>query len=231
MSAADAPWYEQAGRKYMRVTRIMDILRNPEIDDWRSRIGDAVADKIVSRAARTGKAAHALVMKRLRGEKIRLPKSRDVVGVYEAWQRWYAAQTDFIPFALERTLYGQPPYDYAGTPDCVEKAGVCGGTVNRIDDWKMTGRMSDRHFVQMSAYAPLAWPHGIPEDLTLRIVRIDPVTCLPDVDERPFNPKHLATFLKLVDVYRDWYFEPHLAAMAKLSEQAEKEEAMSGDSD
>lgn len=232
--------YERDGRMWPRLTRILDIIRNPGLDEWRHRLGDVEADRVATKAAKIGTAVHKAIMAVLMGRKP--PKlTGERLRAFEAWQRWHAAQVDFRPSRMEQTLFGYPPMEYAGTPDCIEDGIVSGR--NRLSEWKCSGSVSETWWIQLHAQAGLAWPtahgpyegravgthicrnlHGARDGgscdvcravepfppITLRVVRIDPFLGLVEERERQFDPRVLATFLKLADVYRAWFFEPEL---------------------
>lgn len=254
--------YPHNGSLYPRVTRMLEIIRNPGLESWRGRVGDAEADRVASKAAKLGQRCHRAILATLTGKKVKVPAG-EVGRVFETWRRWYDAQVDFRPSRVEQRLFGEAPFNYAGTSDCIED-GIVGGR-NRITDWKFTGQISAAHWIQLHAYVPLAWPElararlaafdsafgggsapqsphpSAPTDtdlasiaagysspasppwppvvpavdplaIRLRIVRIDPFLGLFEEQERAFDVRVLATFMKLADVYRAWFFAPRIQA-------------------
>ncbi len=216
---SDAWAYERDGRLWPRLTRVLDIIKSPGLDDWRRRVGGDEADRVATKAAKIGTAVHRAIMAALQGRKP--PKlTGERLRAFEAWQRWHAAQMGFVPSRLETTMFGQPPFNFAGTPDCIEDGAV--GGVCRVTEWKVTGSIETGHWIQAAAQAALAWPGMVAEyirepmtmdnGIALRVVRIDPFLGMVEERERAFDPRVLATFMHLVEVYRDWYFAPRLQA-------------------
>ena len=193
---ADFPYYELNGQRYPRVTRILSILREPEVEKWQQRIGSEEAEEVSREAKKLGTWLHRYIEGALKGQTTPLgqesPDRLHLIGAYHQWKR--ERGSDLMPQAIEQT-YHSATYGYAGTVDLVEAA--------RLTDWKVTGAIRPKHWIQLSAYVPLVFEP--PYQVTLRIVRFDKSLGIYEQQERLFHQDDLVAFQHLHEVYRRWF--------------------------
>lgn len=226
-----------------RLTKVFDVFRNIELQRWRDRVGHAEADRVAARAAKIGGAIDQRIAKHFDGKKVVPPKAPDAARAWQAWLRWREAQgAGFAPTRQQCLLFS--PLGYAGTPDCIEDGALATGGVNRVTEWKCTNAIEPIHWIQVMAQVGLAWPKligsvSIDDGLVrldgpvprVRIVRVDPFLGMVEPVERDFSPRLLLTFLAMLKVYRDLFFEPEIArqqAAAEAIEAVTDEEDLDG---
>ena len=143
-------FYEIDGKAYPSVTTVLGIQKKQDLQQWRDKIGEKVADWEMGRAARRGKATHLLVEQYLKGD---TPSVRDVLplGLFNLL-RPYVDQIDNI-HCLETIMYSKK-LTIAGQVDCIAEYNgklsvIDFKTANkeRQEDW------IENYFLQTSAYA------------------------------------------------------------------------------
>ena len=125
-------FYDIDGKAYPSVTSVLGIKKKAELQGWREKIGEDVANWEMGRAARRGKATHLLVEEYLKGK---TPSERGV-----------------LPLGL---MYS-PKLTIAGQVDCVAEYN---GKLSVID-FKTANKERqeswiDNYFLQTTAYAQM----------------------------------------------------------------------------
>ena len=145
-------FYDIDGKAYPSVTSVLGIKKKAELQGWREKIGEDVANWEMGRAARRGKATHLLVEEYL---KVQTPSERGVVplGLFKLL-RPYVDQIDNIHL-LETIMYS-PKLTIAGQVDCVAEYN---GKLSVID-FKTANKERqeswiDNYFLQTTAYAQM----------------------------------------------------------------------------
>lgn len=138
------------GQKYPSVTTVTGLLTRDHIKLWRERVGEEVANKISSVAARRGTKMHALFEQYLRAEEELVFENILDESMFKAVQ---PVLDDIIPVALEAGMYSDS-LQMAGQVDCV---GLWDDELCIID-FKTSAKykeeyMADPWFHQMTAYA------------------------------------------------------------------------------
>ena len=194
------PYHEVDGKRYPRVTRILSILRDPDLEAWQMRVGDKAAKVRVRHAERVGTELDRLIKQEVAGALVKLPKkaSAEVRGGWKAWQEFKQEQ----PHLLNGLQVGQvrvnPAFHFAGEPDLVKP--------DEVWDIKATTHLRAKHWIQVNSYVPLEWPDpGHWEDTTLRLIRLDTFLGTYEMQERPFSLEMWRVFLNLKEVYVGWY--------------------------
>jgi len=145
-------FYEIDGKAYPSVTTVLGIQKKQQLQQWRDKIGEKVADWEMNRAARRGKALHTLVEQYIKNE---TPSIRDVLplGLFRLLKP-YVDQINNIHL-LETIMYS-PKLTIAGQVDCVAeyngKLSVIdfkSANSERKEDW------IENYFMQCSAYAQM----------------------------------------------------------------------------
>ena len=143
-------FYEIDGKSYPSVTSVLSLLKADSLKDWRTKVGDSVANWEMGRAARRGKAMHTLVEQYLQNQ---TPSIRDVLplGLFKLI-RPYVDQIDNIRM-LETIMYSKK-LTLAGQVDCVAdyngKLSVIdfkSANKERLEDW------IENYFLQTTAYS------------------------------------------------------------------------------
>ena len=145
-------FYDIDGKAYPSVTSVLGIKKKAELQGWREKIGEDVANWEMGRAARRGKATHLLVEEYLKGK---TPSERGVLplGLFKLL-RPYIDQVDNIHL-LETIMYS-PKLTIAGQVDCVAEYN---GKLSVID-FKTANKERqeswiDNYFLQTTAYAQM----------------------------------------------------------------------------
>ena len=143
-------FYDIDGKAYPSVTSVLGIKKKAELQGWREKIGEDVANWEMGRAARRGKATHLLVEEYLKGQ---TPSERGVLplGLFKLL-RPYIDQIDNIHL-LETIMYS-PKLTIAGQVDCVAEYN---GKLSVID-FKTANKERqeswiENYFPQTTAYA------------------------------------------------------------------------------
>ena len=138
------------GQKYPSVTTVTGLLTRDHIKLWRERVGEEVANKISSVAARRGTKMHSLFEQYLRAEEELVFENILDESMFKAVQ---PVLDDIIPVALEAGMYSDS-LQMAGQVDCIGfwDNELC------IIDFKTSAKykeeyMADPWFHQMTAYA------------------------------------------------------------------------------
>ena len=145
-------FYDIDGKAYPSVTSVLGIKKKAELQGWREKIGENVANWEMGRAARRGKATHLLVEEYLKGQ---TPSQRGVLplGLFKLL-RPYIDQVDNIHL-LETIMYS-PKLTIAGQVDCIAEYN---GKLSVID-FKTANKERqeswiENYFLQTTAYAQM----------------------------------------------------------------------------
>ncbi len=103
------------GQKYPSVTTVTGLLTRDQIKLWRERVGEEVANKISSVAARRGTKMHSLFEQYLRAEEELVFENILDESMFKAVQ---PVLDDIIPVALEAGMYSDS-LQMAGQVDCI----------------------------------------------------------------------------------------------------------------
>ena len=145
-------FYDIDGKAYPSVTSVLGIKKKAELQGWREKIGEDVANWEMVRAARRGKATHLLVEEYLKGQ---TPSLRGVLP-FDLFKllRPYIDQIDNIHL-LETIMYS-PKLTIAGQVDCIAEYN---GKLSVID-FKTANKERqeswiENYFLQTTAYAQM----------------------------------------------------------------------------
>lgn len=143
-------FYQIDGTSYPSVTSVLSLLKADSLKDWRTKIGDAVANWEMGRAARRGKAMHTLVEQYIQNQ---TPSIRDVLplGLFKLIKP-YVDQIDNIRM-LETIMYSKK-LTLAGQVDCIAEYN---GKLSVID-FKSANKQREEgwienYFLQTTAYS------------------------------------------------------------------------------
>ena len=145
-------FYDIDGKAYPSITTVLGIQKKEQLQDWRDKIGEDVANWEMGRAARRGKATHTLIEQYLKGL---TPSERGVLplGLFRLIKP-YVDQIDNI-HCLETIMYSKK-LTIAGQVDCIAEYN---GKLSVID-FKTANKERqeswiENYFMQTTAYAQM----------------------------------------------------------------------------
>ena len=145
-------FYDIDGKAYPSITTVLGIQKKEQLQDWRNKIGEDVANWEMGRAARRGKATHPLIEQYLKGL---TPSERGVLplGLFRLIKP-YVDQIDNI-HCLETIMYSKK-LTIAGQVDCIAEYN---GKLSVID-FKTANKERqeswiENYFMQTTAYAQM----------------------------------------------------------------------------
>ena len=145
-------FYDIDGKAYPSITTVLGIQKKAQLQEWRDKIGENVANWEMGRAARRGKATHLLIEQYIKGltpsERGELP-----LGLFRLIKP-YVDQIDNI-HCLETIMYSKK-LTIAGQVDCIAEYN---GKLSVID-FKTANKERqeswiENYFMQTSAYAQM----------------------------------------------------------------------------
>ena len=144
-------YVDDNGDRFPSVTTVTSLLTRDQIKLWRERVGEEVANKISTRAAKRGTSMHQHIEDYLRKEKEYIEFENIIQeGMFKAVR---PVLDEIVPLALEAPMYSEN-LKMAGRVDCV---GMFDGKLCIID-FKSSAKpkedyMAESWFLQMTAYA------------------------------------------------------------------------------
>lgn len=192
----DADFYEIDGRKYTRVTRILETVRNPGLEQWRGRVGNTEANRKAKEANATGTAVHEAIERALKTgflEPVKDSAEPEYKNCIRAFKEWQGTR-QVVPLHLEKRVWSR--HGFAGTVDLIEE-GI-------ITDWKTSGRISDSYWLQLNAYADLVRECLNLDIKKIRVVRLDKNLGTFEEVVRDVEPNLQTAFLNLFYFHRTW---------------------------
>ena len=181
-------FYDIDGKAYPSVTSVLGIKKKAELQGWREKIGEDVANWEMGRAARRGKATHLLVEEYLKGQ---TPSERGVLplGLFKLL-RPYIDQIDNIHL-LETIMYS-PKLTIAGQVDCIAEYN---GKLSVID-FKTANKERqeswiENYFLQTTAYSMMYEElYGTKIEQLVILIAGEDGTMVPFIKERkPYEEK------------------------------------------
>lgn len=197
MPERDANSYLINGRRYDRVTRILDYFQTPEVVAWRVKVGQAAAGAVMRQAKRIGTLVHQYIQDVSDGGKGKMAadiEAKTAIEAYEAWRR----ETILKVVPAERQVYSQT-YKYAGTFDDI----YTDGEHTYLVDYKVARAIRPSYFLQLAAYQ-LAWDEmkGQPVCDRLMVVRFDKTLGIYEEQWKEWEWALVKPFLGLLAAYR-----------------------------
>ena len=145
-------FYDIDAKAYPSITTVLGIQKKAQLQEWRDKIGENVANWEMGRAARRGKATHLLIEQYIKGL---TPSERGVLplGLFRLIKP-YVDQIDNI-HCLETIMYSKK-LTIAGQVDCIAEYN---GKLSVID-FKTANKERqeswiENYFMQTSAYAQM----------------------------------------------------------------------------
>jgi len=132
-------------KRYVRVTRVLDVINKPEFIRWYAKHGYRGAKEIMADRAAFGTRVHKEIFNFLSGEHVWVDNEEMRVSL-KMFMDW-AREHNLVPMELEVTVKDDN-YKYAGTADYI---GMCDGKKVLID-WKTSKALYDNYYLQIAAY-------------------------------------------------------------------------------
>lgn len=137
------------GLKYIRVTRILDVIARPEFYRWYANKGFAFCEGVKKNRAAFGTRVHKEICNYLNGEEVAVDNEEMWVSLF-MFRDW--ALGHHLEMSQSELHVKDDEFMYAGTCDFVGRCLVDGKIRNLLIDWKTSKRISDYHKLQISAY-------------------------------------------------------------------------------
>ena len=217
-------WYEQDGIKRPRLTDVLSIIKEPELEKWKKKMGEE-GEAIGENARNRGTLLHKLIAKAFEeGQALRYPPASSNQDVKLAWK----AFVEYLPTRgwkkcaeceIEKPVINDS-YGFCCTPDL-----ACGRD-RRVVEWKVAGRIKPSYWIQLhgQALARFADPEGV----KLVVVRLDPKIGEYEKKEMVYDRRIGDRVPDMVRVYRAWYWEPMLKEMENERIEASVADGSSG---
>ena len=175
-------FYGINGKNYPSVTSVLSIRKKKELQDWRNKIGENVANWEMGRAARRGKATHLLIEQYIKNE---TPSIRDVLplGLFKLIKP-YVDQINNI-HCLETVMFSDR-LTIAGQVDCIAEYN---GKLSVID-FKTANKERqeswiENYFLQTCAYSMMYEEHfGTKIEQLVILIAAEDGTMVPFIKNR-----------------------------------------------
>lgn len=189
MSANDFEYYERDGKRYDRVSSILDYFASPQLVDWKVRVGKRAAGTVSREALRIGSNVDEAIRASVRGAKPLKLKTVDAENCYKAFESW-KQESLASPHTLKEvsTLYSDELM-VAGTPDLMYSD-------NYIIDVKCAASIKPSYWLQTEFYARTA---GVPFKAILRLHK---GLAIYEFKSLPVNDEHWQAVCAAVKLYR-----------------------------
>lgn len=139
--------YVHGERVYPRVSQVLDVINKPGLVRWRTKVGDAEANRISKEARTLGTAIHAVCEAVNRGQLVPMDKPA-LTPFLRVYQQWYRREVSEC-VAVEETVWSDR-YGFAGTLDVVMR--LKDGRLALVD-LKSSNSVSETYRAQTAAYA------------------------------------------------------------------------------
>ena len=190
--------FPSANAEYPSVTTVTGIRSRKSIAEWRSKVGDEVANRISTRATKRGNAFHAIIEEYLKGTLQEQKYTNDPL----ALQLFKAAKPTLSKIsnihALETPLYSHL-FELAGRVDCIADFD---GELAVIDFKTSTKEKQvkwiENYFVQESAYAAMFL-----ERTGIGVKKIVTLIATEEGSVQLFQKYNLDDYLQLLKHYKE----------------------------
>jgi len=164
-------YHEVDGRKYPRVTAILDIIHRPELERWRAELGNDEADRIKNEAAQIGLCLHHICRLFHQDRSFDMPATSQIGQMFATYRQWFETAVDVV-VATEQLVVSRK-FGYAGTYDAL--AVLKGDSTPSIIDLKTSKDFWPTMALQLAAYREAVLEEGqvVNRRLVVRIDRSD----------------------------------------------------------
>jgi predicted RecB family nuclease len=194
--------YVKNGVQYPSVTSVLEVVRQPQLERWRGRVGNEEADRIAKEAADIGTGIHNLCAQ---ADTVFMTTGKVSLSIFDyapkpvvSYVNWLNTYVEEI-YLSEATLFSEQ-YRFAGTVDLVAK--LKGDKTYGVFDKKTTKRIWPQMGMQLGGYRQaLKETTGLVAD-KLAIIHMNPVTGRLKVDDDFPNPDNdFEAFLAALKLY------------------------------
>jgi hypothetical protein len=194
-------FYEIGGKKYPRVTAILNIIHRPELERWRGELGNIEADRIRDDMAAIGASLHSICRLFNRDQSFEIPATSQIGQMFQTYRQWFEMAIDTV--VETEQLVVSKKFGYAGTFDLL--AVLKGDTTPAVIDLKTSKDFWPTMALQLAAYREALLEEGKKVDRRL-VVRIDKLeTGKLEVKEYTQHARDFNAFLAALSLFR--YFE------------------------
>ena len=194
-------FYNIDGKKYPRVTTVLNIIHRPELERWRAELGNVEADRIRDYTAEIGTSLHNVCRLYNRDQSFEMPTTSQIGRMFDTYRKWFDMAIDTV--IETEQLVANKKFGYAGTFDLL--AVLKGDTIPSVIDLKTNKDFWPTMALQLAAYREALLEEGKKVDRRL-VVRIDKLeTGKLQVKEYTRHTKDFNAFLAALSLFR--YFE------------------------
>jgi len=171
-------WRDKDGLILPSVTEVVGVpevagITPKELSEWRGRLGNREADRLLHEAGDLGTNVHALIEESMsRGELAENENPKESALAARVWE--WIGKTVMEPVATEVGLLNSVD-GYGGTFDVVARFAGASPATLWVVDWKTAGAIHDTYALQLAAYARsynlskgLSWADGINRGIIVR---------------------------------------------------------------
>lgn len=164
-------YYEVDGRRYPRVTAILDIIHRPELERWRAELGNAEADRIMCETAQIGICLHHICRLFNQDQSFDMPATSQIGRMFATYKQWFETAVDTV-VGTEQLVVSRK-FGYAGTFDVL--AVLKGDVAPSVIDLKTSKDFWPTMALQLAAYREAVLEEGrvVNRRLVVRIDRSD----------------------------------------------------------
>ena len=188
--------YKIAGKRYDRVTAVLDYFVDKGLVEWRDRVGVANAKETMKTAKANGTRIHTLTEDVDKGKYIRFTDydSISVKNCIEGYKRWKETEKPTI-LSAERTVWSDE-LGIAGTFDRE--------LVDTLVDIKSSNRIDRKYWLQLGIYN-----YMLPEPKEkLAVLRLDKMTSEYEYKVVPYDIRYAKCYIGLLQYYRFITYKP-----------------------
>jgi len=194
-------FYNVDGKKYLRVTTILNIIHRPELERWRGDLGNIEANHVMHEAAEIGTSLHNVCRLFNRNQSFEMPSTSQIGQMFNTYRQWFEMVIDTV-IETEHLVVSKK-FGYAGTFDLL--AVLKGDTIPSVIDLKTSKDFWPTMALQLAAYREALLEEGKEVNRRL-VVRIDKLeTGKLQVKEYIQHARDFNAFLAALSLFR--YFE------------------------
>lgn len=191
-------FYEVGGKKYPRVTTILNIIHRPELERWRGELGNVEANRIRNDMAEIGTSLHNVCRLFNRDQSFEMPSTSQIGQMFDTYRRWFEMVIDTV-IETEQLVVSKK-FGYAGTFDLL--AVLKGDVTPSVIDLKTSKDFWPTMALQLSAYREALLEEGKEVNRRL-VVRIDKLeTGKLEVKEYTKHARDFNAFLAALSLFR-----------------------------
>lgn len=190
----DVPYYEREGKRYERITHVLDYFAPPELVDWKIRVGKREAGRISREAMKIGDNVDQCIRALIDGDGEHLPKLKTLEAqncweAFESWLQHYAPDIEHRQLATANTVFSEELCT-AGTPDL--EWNVC-----TVIDIKCSSAIRPSYWLQTEFYG-----RNMPCVKNKAILRLDKNLGIYEFQMMPLNEAHWEATKAAIKLFR-----------------------------